>query len=297
MKFELILLDKFADIHREYLKLGNQMENTCGPYTLLYILRGLGFTFHKGIPITEDYLAYLARTRIAEEEAKLRREIFEKILRGEVSVEEAHEKYGKIMYTYELLTTRDPVEMGTSAQGVKHACEVVTEGKLAAIPIPSRRGEKILFTEERFRALTDLLISKVDEWKYQVIMNLQMARLLNPINPYHDIFKVLVSPNPEAEIGPSPWRVGHFLSLAGFIVVKDCPERKVFYILRDTYRNLGYKGYHVQPEEYVRRALVRDDGREGGLLIIVNKEVASAVEEEMKKIGLEVGLWNNGSPF
>lgn len=290
-------LDKFIDIHREYISLGDQKEETCGLYALTYILRGLGYRYHRDIPIDEDYLAYLARTRISPEEEQLRREVFTKLLHGSISLKEAMEKYGKILYRYELKTTTNPIELGTSAEGVKYALETASDGELRGVPIPSRRKDTIYFTEERFLRLVKLLIERIHEWRYQAILNVQTSKFINMISPYHDLFVVLFSEKPEAAIGYSPWSAGHFVSLAGFVKVKKEGSEKIYFLIRDSYKNAGYRGYHLQPLERVREALVRDDGREGGVLLIVRKDIVEEVEREIKELGLVIDLWDNGTPF
>jgi len=297
VKVEFLPLSNFLEVHREYSRMGNQMENTCGLYALTYILRALGYREYGGVELSEDFLAYLARTRIAPEERKARDEAMLKLIYGEESVDEVFRKYGRVMYRYELLVSDKPPELGTSAAGVKYALETVTNGELVGIPIPSRRGEKVFFTEEVFNRLVELLVSKISEWRYQALLNLQTSLLLNCINAYHDIFTVLLSRNPELSVGPNPWRVGHFVSLAGFIRVIDEGRERMYFLLRDTYKNIGYMGYHVQPVSNVRKALVRDDGREGGILLIVSKDLAGEVENAIKGLGLEIGLWDNGTPF
>lgn len=296
MRIEFIPLSHFLKIHNEYVKMHDQMENTCGPYGLTYILRGLGYYYHGDLEVTEDYLAKLARTRIAPEEEATRKETMTSVLYGRLSFKEAAERHGKLLYRYELPISTRLEELGTSAEGVKHALETVTNGKLLGIPIPSRKGNTIYFTKEVFQKLIDLLIEKVDEWEYQALLNIQTSHLINHVSPIHDMFLAIMAYKPEEALGASPWKVGHFVSLAGF--VRRINEREEnFMLLRDTYKNAGYRGYHIQPAESVRKALVRDDGREGGILLIVEKELAGEVEEELRKLNLIVSLWNNGSPF
>ena len=295
MKIKVILLSNFRDIHKEYMSLGNQMENTCGPYTLLYILRGLGFRSHGDVPLSEDYIAYLARTRISMDELRLRKEVYEKLVRGELRVEELDDRYRRVLYRYELPVAKDERELGTSPKGLKYACELITNGTYTCVPLPARKGSTVYFTKERFRELTELLIYKVFEWKYQAILNLQVSKLINFIEPPYDLLEVLTLENPEDVFGLSPLNVGHFVGLAGFIVSEDL--KRMYYILRDTYKSIGYHGYHIQPLENVRRALIRDDGREGGILLIVPRDVASDVEAELRKLGLVIDLWDNGTPF
>ncbi len=296
-KIEILLLNNFAEIHREYISMGDQKEETCGLYALTYILRGLGYREYNGVIIDEDYLSYLARTRISPEEENLRREIFTKILYGEITVDEALRKYWKIIRRYELPTTTNPVELGTSAEGIKYALETVTRKQLIGIPLPSRRKETIYFTKDKFSNLVQLLINRIDEWGYQAILNVQTSKLVNMISRFHDIFLTLLSENPLNVLGPNPWHAGHFVSLAGFIKVYGVKETKIYFLIRDSYKNAGYLGYHVQPLEQVREALIRDDGREGGILLIVRKEIARELEDSIQAIGLPIGLWDNGSPF
>jgi len=85
---------------------------------------------YSSIKISEDYLAYLARTRIALEEERVRRDAMPKMPYGEASFSEVAEKYGKIMYRYELVTKGSPSELGTSVEGAKHTLEVVISGEL-----------------------------------------------------------------------------------------------------------------------------------------------------------------------
>jgi len=296
-KVEFLPLINFLDIHREYIRMNNQMENTCGTYALTYILRALGYREHEGIEISEDYLAYLARTRISPEEEKTREEAITKLLYGEEKLDEILRKYGKVMYRYELIVTDKPSELGTSAIGIKYALETVTKGELVGLPIPSRHGNEIYFTEENFKRLVELLISKIYEWKYQAILNLQTNLLINSLSPYHDIFTILFTNNAELSIGPNPWYAGHFISLAGFIRVIDKNSERIYFLLRDTYKNIGCMGYHIQPLSNIRKALVRNDGREGGILLIVHKDLAPDVENTIRKLGLKIDLWDNGTPF
>ncbi|MBA2346314.1 MAG: hypothetical protein H0V83_14705, partial [Rubrobacter sp.] len=66
-------------------------------------------------------------------------------------------------------------------------------------------------------------------------------------------------------------------------------------ILRDTYRQLGWNGYHLQPATAVAAALARDDGKEGGVLCVCQPDTAEALRIRLGEIGLELRLWDNGS--
>ncbi len=65
MQFRVKLLDNFFDIHEEFVKLGSQKENTCGAFSLVCILRGLGFK-----DLSVDEVAEVAKMNVHEEEHK-----------------------------------------------------------------------------------------------------------------------------------------------------------------------------------------------------------------------------------
>jgi nitrogen-specific signal transduction histidine kinase len=47
----------------------------------------------------------------------------------------------------------------------------------------------------------------------------------------------------------------------------------------------------------VRKALVRNDGREGGIMLIIKREFENEVKNAIESIGIPVEIWDNGSPF
>jgi hypothetical protein len=65
--------------------------------------------------------------------------------------------------------------------------------------------------------------------------------------------------------------------------------------VRDSYPSFGLAGYHLQPPRAVAAALNRDDGREGGILAVVKRENAKAVEVLARNAGLDIGYWDNGT--
>jgi hypothetical protein len=91
--------------------------------------------------------------------------------------------------------------------------------------------------------------------------------------------------------GPAAdWDVGHFVELAA--LVRGAGGSLV--VVHDTYPTLGWGGYHVQPPRVVAAALHRGDGREGGVLVVVEARHSDAVAPLVRELGLEVGVWNNG---
>ncbi|MGC8936706.1 MAG: DUF6885 family protein [Candidatus Methanomethylicaceae archaeon] len=97
-------LGQANDVDEEYLKEGEQKENLCGPFAAAYILRTIGFRQHNRNFVDQEYVAYLAKTRVNIGEGRL--------------------------YRYPLAETPSSAELGTSAQGLKYAIETISGGAL-----------------------------------------------------------------------------------------------------------------------------------------------------------------------
>lgn len=290
---EIFLFPYFSAIHREYIKLNAQKNCTCGPYSLSYILQGIGFKTHKGISIDEDYLASLARVSISIDDGRRSEEINQQIKKGLIKEGEADKKYHSFWYRYKLRETTVPVELGTSCQGLIYACEQATESKIAALPIPACKDGTEYLTKERFLGLTELLIDRRFPWELQLILNYRTNKLINMNHTNYSLFTLLQEENPADLVGYDPWSEGHFVS-CGAIIRK---RKEYYYLIRDTYLNKGFRGYHIQPFEILRKALLRDDGREGGLLLLIKREAVQRAQEQIKNTGLLLSPWDNRSPF
>jgi hypothetical protein len=71
--------------------------------------------------------------------------------------------------------------------------------------------------------------------------------------------------------------------------------RRSMVVVHDSYPSLGWGGRHLQPPRAIADALLRGDGREGGVLVVVPKEKEAAAKALAAEFGLEVGAWNNGT--
>ncbi len=89
---------------------------------------------------------------------------------------------------------------------------------------------------------------------------------------------------------PADWDVGHFVELKLLVRVTG----GTLVVVHDTYPSLGLDGYHLQPPRAVAAALLRGDGREGGILAVVSAGQAGPVESLARELGLDVGTWDNG---
>ncbi|MEX2465199.1 MAG: hypothetical protein WD428_04900, partial [Gaiellaceae bacterium] len=90
---------------------------------------------------------------------------------------------------------------------------------------------------------------------------------------------------------PADWDVGHYVNLV--TTVRGAVGSLL--IVRDSYRSLGWNGYHAQPPEAVAAALLRGDGREGGVLCICRPEDEKSLRAKLQG-GYELRHWNNGTP-
>jgi hypothetical protein len=90
---------------------------------------------------------------------------------------------------------------------------------------------------------------------------------------------------------PPDWDVGHFVGLA--LLVRGSGGALV--LIRDTYRELGVGGYHLQPAGALAAALERGDGAEGGVLCFVPANETDGLSSQLEQHGFELRHWDNGS--
>jgi hypothetical protein len=90
---------------------------------------------------------------------------------------------------------------------------------------------------------------------------------------------------------PADWDVGHFLNLAAVVAG---PARSLV-LVRDSYRSLGLDGHHLQPADALANALLRGDGREGGVLCFALAMDADALRARLAADGFDLRGWDNGT--
>jgi hypothetical protein len=278
------LLDSFAD----------QRPATCGAYVARYLLAPIGYPLHDGYPTTrEDYLALLAGTVIEAYEEAPAESVRAEVRQLGLTDGEAVDRYGEAYYAWPLRASGDPAVAGTSPTGTARVLAAASAGGLVTLPVPARDAAGgIRLTEEAWDGLLDLLVEGLEAWRIHAIANYESDQLLDPTAATYDAAG-LTSPDPAAVIPLDRWGVGHF---AGIGAIWRAAEGRRWILLLDTYRDRGFSRYEPQPAELLRRALVRTDGREGGLLLVLPREHLDAARVVVEGLGLEVRMWGNGSP-
>ena len=177
------------------------------------------------------------------------------------------------------LRTAPEAESGSSPDGLMRAVRELSDGEMECVPV---RGE---WTAERVTEFVDRATAQ----GARLIANIRTGKLWGGRASADQILTELRG---EPRQGPAPdWDVGHFVELNLVVRVRDGS----LVVVHDTYPSLGLGGYHVQPPRAIAAALLRGDGREGGILAVVPKAETEAVRTLAAELGLQVATWDNGS--
>jgi hypothetical protein len=240
-----------------------QKDNLCGPFWAARVLTESGFSEWDGRPIDQDLMALRAQTLLPGPHPGL------DVPRGAASQTD---------YRYTLPTA--PLEQsGTSAVRLAQAIVAASSGALRCVPL---RGG---WNAER----VDALVAGGREMGARLIANLRTGRLWGSRPPVEALLAELAGEPVEGP--PADWDVGHFVELE--MVIRG--PRGSLVVVHDSYPTLGSGGRHLQPPRALANALLRGDGREGGVLVVANAGREQAVKELATRIGLDVGAWNNGT--
>jgi hypothetical protein len=205
--------------------------------------------------------------------------------------DEALARFPDTFYRWELRSSADPAVAGTSPTGTARAIAIASGGAIATLPVPARDAERdVLLTEARWDGLLELLEARLADWRIHPIANYETDRLLAPCDPAYTA-TMLTGPDPLA-LPREHWEVGHFVGIGAFWRAGD---GRRWVLLLDTYKARGFQGYEPQPASLLRDGLVREDGRDGGLLLVVPREHLDALRNAIEALGLEVRMWGNGS--
>jgi hypothetical protein len=239
-----------------------QKDNLCGPFWAARVLRDFGIEAWRGEPVDEDLLAIRADTLLPKEPDG-------SLPAGARS---------RMDYRFDL--PKGPAAAsGTSADALAAAIEAAAEGEVRCVPFRGRwTGDAV-----------EALVQRATACGARVLANLRTGRLWGSRPPLEALVSELRGDPAE---GPPPdWDIGHFCELA--LLVRG-PESALV-LVRDSNPSFGVNGHHLQPPRAVAAALERGDGREGGVLAIAPRSVASELQILASELELEVAIWDNGT--
>jgi hypothetical protein len=240
-----------------------QKDNLCGAFWAARIIREFGITSMDGQPIDEDLIALKSATVLPDSGP------VGALPPGAVSL---------TSYRY-VLPTAPMQASGTAPGPLARAIESAASGALHCVPIRGQwTAERVARLVEGARAIGGA----------RLIANLRTGRFWGSHPPLTALIDELAGrPGPD----PTPdWDVGHYVELAGLIT----GEGGALVHVHDTYPSLGWDGHHLQPPRVVAAALLRGDGREGGVLVVVPAGRAAEVESLAAGLDLDIGIWDNG---
>ena len=185
-------------------------------------------------------------------------------------------------YEENIPVAADESSAGTSATGVARSIEDLSGGTLAVVPVagPWNADTVVSLVE----------VSAATAPGCVLIANLRTGHLWGSRPPARLLLDHLLG----RTVSPPPpdWDCGHFLSIAGCVGGRG----GALVIIRDTYPQLGWDGYHLQPAAAVAAALERSDGYEGGVLCACEAPAAEALAGRLGEAGFWLRHWDNGSP-
>lgn len=239
-----------------------QKDHLCGPFWAARVLRESGFTTWDGEPIDEDLIARRAGSLLPDDSAVA-------VPPGALS---------RAAYRYALPTAKVG-QSGTSALALAEAIEAASGEELRCLPL---RGA---WNADRVESLIDA----ARDLGARLIANLHTGRLWGSRPPIEVLLAELEGRS--VQDPAADWDVGHFVELEMLI---RGPQRSLV-VVHDSYPSLGWDGRHAQPPRVLAAALLRGDGREGGVLAVVPKASAEAARAVAAEIGLDIRTWNNGT--
>lgn len=289
------LVDRAGAMAARFDALGPQRPATCGAYALSYLLPALGFTTHAGVDLSaEDYLAHLAAVIVEADEVGPSDAVTRRVAAGELSPEEALRQFGRTWYRFPVRASADPVESGTSPTGIARAIAHGSDGALGCLPVAGRTADgAVALQPARWDLLLQLLADHAADWHWHAVLNCEVNQVLRPIDPAYRVENLRAS-DADLRIPRDDWGVGHFAGVLG--LWRRRVDHRWWLVLLDTYKERGFSGYQPQPADLVRRAIVREDGRGGGLLLVLPRDVVSRASLAIRQLGIEPRMWSNGSP-
>ena len=189
-------------------------------------------------------------------------------------------------YRQGIPVAEDEPSSGTSATGVARAVEELSEGALAVVPVAGP------WNADSVLSLLEAVASSFPAAEppgCTLVANLRTGHLWGS-RPGPAALLDHLAGRP-VEPPAADWDCGHFVGIAGSVAG---PGGSLV-VVRDTYRQLGWDGYHLQPAGALAAALIRGDGKGGGVLCVCEAAQAGTLSGKLGEAGFELGLWDNGS--
>ncbi len=262
--FSIKLLPGALRVNQLHRLAGQQPDNLCGPYWAAMLLQA-----SEDIGVDSTKLALLAGSVLPIGEP------VNWVPPGASSRQD---------YSCQLPLTEEIEYAGTSIQGLIEAVSRDSEGKYALVPL------RATWTPQQVAALFTLCQNHPN-WEAVPICNIETGHLWGSHLALVDAIAYLSGEDIQAP--QADWAVGHFVTLAGSVE----GSKRSLVLVRDTYPVLGWDGYHLQPEEAIASALQRDDGKEGGVLLFIGAKDQAEVEQQARKQGFDIAVWDNGTPM
>jgi len=243
-----------------------QRDDLCGAFCGALALAAAGIEQHQGAPVDQDAVALAAGSVVSAF--------------TDLSSLPAGER-GRRDYRVAPPSVEDSSVSGTTAAGVARAVEQLSGGQLAAIAYSGP------WTPATLAGLFELVAAL--ERPVTLVCNFATHHLWGGHPAPSQLLDYLLD---GTLAGPAPdWNVGHFACLFGRV---RGPAGSL-YAIADTYPSLGSRGVHLQPAERLAAALERRDMPAGGVIVVADVSDAPAVRAGAGALGLQEGLWDNGT--
>ncbi len=243
-----------------------QRDDLCGAFCGALALNAAGVELHDGEPMDQDAVALAAQSIVSRlpEPAIL-----------------PHGEQGRRDYRLPIPFAGDTEVSGTTAAGLLDAVQRLSAGRLAAIPYSGP------WSPETLAGLFELAAGL--EQPVTLLANFATRHLWGSQASVSQLLDYLLDGTPE---GPAPdWDVGHFACVIGRV---RGPGGSL-YGIADTYRSLGNRGVHMQPQERLAAALERRDMPAGGMIAVVAAEEHATLRTGAAALGLDERVWDNGT--
>lgn len=245
-----------------------QKDELCGAFWATLALRHAGVVLDGG-PLDQDAVARVAGSLLSRND------------HGD-GLPYGHP--GRTDYRLALPTIESSDESGTSAAGVNRALHALGGERVAAVPVAGP------WTPAAVRAVLDS--AEGCREPCTVIANVATGHFWGSHSEPAGALEYLISGNADAG-APSEWDVGHFVGILGRIT----GPKGTLIVVADTYETLGWRSIHLQPIERMAHALARTGSdKPSGMIVVCRPSDGPGVESAIRAAGLELGLWDNGTP-